>query len=74
MLTNCGICNRKYPDNLLSQNFIIGSEYTKLICGICALEEINKNYGIDRKELHGIIAEHMRLLAIKWRKKRKEIF
>jgi hypothetical protein len=72
MLTNCGRCNWKYPDSLLNQMFIVNlgekGGYTKPICGLCALELTNEAHAIKRIKFDGEIAEHMRLLAKKWRK------
>jgi hypothetical protein len=46
-----------------------GSGYTPPVCAICALEISNEALGINRKEFGGEIAEHMRLMALRWRKK-----
>ena len=67
-MSKCAECKWKYPDSLLSPMMINGA-YTKPICAICALELSNKAHGVDRTLFTGEIAEHMRQLAIRWRKK-----
>jgi hypothetical protein len=71
-LETCGECKWKYPEHLLNRMFIGGQGYTPPICAICALEITNKVHGANLKEFHGEIAEHMRQLAIQWRKKNKK--
>lgn len=64
----CPECKWEYPENILNSMFI-NSSHTPPICGICALEINNKFHGINRKKWDGPVAEHMRQLALRWRKR-----
>jgi len=66
--TRCPECKWEYPENLLNSMFVNGG-HTPPICGQCALEISNRTHGISRKKFDGPIAEHMRQLAIRWRKR-----
>jgi hypothetical protein len=67
-LSECAECKWKYPHSILSP-LVTSLGETQVICGQCALELTNRIHGIERRKFDGPIAEHMRLLAIKWRKK-----
>ena len=65
-LSSCSECKWKYPDNLLNSMFLNGG-HTPPMCGQCALEVSNKVHGVARRKFTAPIAEHMRLLALRWR-------
>ena len=65
-MEKCKNCKIKYPDGYLSQ--FMTSEGSILVCGICALEIVNKVFEIDRKKFKGEHAEKLRQRAIKFRK------
>jgi hypothetical protein len=43
------------------------------ICGICALDLSNSVLGVKRKRFDGQMAEHLRRMAIDWRKRHKDL-
>ena len=65
----CGDCKWKYPEAILSAMMVNG-QYTKPICGICALERSNAPLqpSLRRKRFNGEMAESNRLSAIEWRR------
>jgi len=70
-MTLCPECKWKYPVAILNKLFIMGG-HTEPICGICALEAVNKVSGVTRTEFQGKMAEHCRQDAILWRKRHPE--
>jgi hypothetical protein len=46
---------------------------TVMVCGICALEVRNELHGLTDKKFDSPMAEHMRQLAVKWRKKHADL-
>ena len=57
-VSKCPHCERKFPDELLTNMFING-KYTPPICGICALSLKNEIHGSDFKEFQGEMAQQM---------------
>ena len=66
----CTSCKFDYPEGILSQ-MMINNTYTKLICGICALEKSNEGLPkkLRRKRFNGEQAEYYRQMALEYRKK-----
>jgi|GraSoiStandDraft_4_1057263.scaffolds.fasta_scaffold00110_58 hypothetical protein len=63
----CADCKFDYPDHFLNQMYANG-KFTKPICGICALEVMNKAMGMRMTQFRGELAEQLRLDAIEHRK------
>jgi len=60
-----------YPNGYLQP--IISNVKSDEVCGICALKISNQALGIERKKFDGEMAEHLRQLALNWRRDRKGI-
>ena len=63
----CCQCEIDYPAELLSPLFTNKGNPGPM-CGICALEFLNRLNCVNRKKFTGVIAEQMRQAAIAWRK------
>jgi len=74
-MRTCENCKWKYPDEHVASMQICtpekGSHIAKL-CGVCALETMNKIHGTNFKKFKGEAAEAMRQAALKWREEHKK--
>ena len=61
----CDICKMDYPHDILSPLITNFGDDPLLLCGICALDTINKIHGMKRKTFgRGSIAEKYRHQAL----------
>ena len=67
----CDICKIEYPSDILSPLYSSKEVNTRMLCGICALAEINKVHGINRTQFSpGSRAEGCRKAALRIRDKK----
>jgi len=64
----CADCRWPYPDTGYLNQMNVNGQYTKPICGICALARVNQFHGVQLTRFKGEMAEETRQDAIKWRK------
>jgi len=62
----CDDCKIDYPNGLVQQ--LVSSDGEAFICGVCALERINRVHGVTFAKFNGKTAERMRLGALEYRR------
>jgi hypothetical protein len=68
----CEECRWLYPFTYLAP-LITSKGRTGDVCGICALVLSNRALGIERTEFTGRMAEHLRLMALNWRRRHPDL-
>lgn len=63
-MKRCGTCGLDYPNHCV--NALVTSQGNFLLCGTCALEEVNRIHGTQMTRFHGEQAEQARLDSIAW--------
>lgn len=68
-LTRCEDCKIEYPSGLVQPIHSNIVEHRKDLCGICALELMNRTHGMRRTQFDGHQAEYIRLQCVAFREK-----
>jgi hypothetical protein len=70
----CPECLWSYSDTVAMSGLYIAGQYTKPICGICALTIMNRTLPVAarRRQFQGQTAEDFRQDALRWRKDHPE--
>jgi hypothetical protein len=68
----CAECGWPYPFTYLAP-LHTSKGTTGDVCGICALVLSNQALGIERTEFTGRMAEHLRLMALSWRRRHADL-